>query len=222
VIYILQQSSYAYDLYDLYDLPLEANGDDETTYASFFSSTDSTDSTDTTTSTTEYDNGHTPRSNDHINNQNGAKTQIDPSSKESISSIKSNANNHREISKSDNAKNDDTKNNNNNNNNIENTDTRMNIVLLYPDDWRHDTIGAEHPYILTPFLNQLAQEGIRFTQNAVTTSICWMSRATLFMGQYSSRHQSYMLRCPRMSIPENWTHSYVSLLQDAVSMYLML
>ncbi len=90
----------------------------------------------------------------------------------------------------------------------------LNILILYPDDWRHDTIGAEKPYILTPFLNQLSNEGIRFRQNAVTTSICWMSRATLFTGQYSSRHKSYMLRCPWFTLPENWKHSWIKILQN--------
>lgn len=90
----------------------------------------------------------------------------------------------------------------------------LNILILYPDDWRHDTIGAEKPYILTPFLNQLSNEGIRFRQNAVTTSVCWMSRATLFTGQYSSRHKSYKLKCPFFTLPENWRHSWIKILQN--------
>ncbi len=92
---------------------------------------------------------------------------------------------------------------------------KMNVLLFYPDDWRHDSIGSEKPYVLTPFLNSLAKDGIRFTHNAVTTSICWMSRATLWMGQYSSRHRSYKLRCPRIILPENWKHSWVKTLQNA-------
>eukprot|EP00551_Chaetoceros_affinis_P005849 CAMPEP_0203683446 /NCGR_PEP_ID=MMETSP0090-20130426/47527_1 /ASSEMBLY_ACC=CAM_ASM_001088 /TAXON_ID=426623 /ORGANISM="Chaetoceros affinis, Strain CCMP159" /LENGTH=744 /DNA_ID=CAMNT_0050552593 /DNA_START=52 /DNA_END=2286 /DNA_ORIENTATION=- len=92
---------------------------------------------------------------------------------------------------------------------------KMNVLIFYPDDWRHDSIGSEKPYVLTPFLDQLAKEGIRFTQNAVTTSICWMSRATLWMGQYSSRHQSYKIKCPRMVLPENWKRSWVSILQQS-------
>lgn len=90
---------------------------------------------------------------------------------------------------------------------------RMNVLILYPDDWRHDSLGSENPYVLTPFLDQLANEGIRFTHNAVTTSVCWMSRATLWMGQYSSRHRSYRLKCPRFSTPANWDHSWVRMLQ---------
>lgn len=68
-------------------------------------------------------------------------------------------------------------------------DKPMNIVVLYADDWRHDTLGvAGNPVVLTPSLDQLAAEGTRFTHNCVTTSICGVSRATLFTGQWMSRH----------------------------------
>jgi arylsulfatase A-like enzyme len=65
----------------------------------------------------------------------------------------------------------------------------LNIVVLYADDWRHDTLGAAgHPVVKTPHLDRLAQEGMRFTHNCVTTAICGVSRATLFTGQWMSRH----------------------------------
>ncbi len=65
----------------------------------------------------------------------------------------------------------------------------LNIVVLYADDWRHDTLGAAgHPVVKTPHLDQLAKEGMRFTRNCVTTAICGVSRATLLTGQWMSRH----------------------------------
>jgi arylsulfatase len=65
----------------------------------------------------------------------------------------------------------------------------MNIVVLYADDWRHDTLGcAGHPVLKTPNLDRLAGEGTRFTRACVTTSICGVSRASLFTGQWMSRH----------------------------------
>ena len=65
----------------------------------------------------------------------------------------------------------------------------LNIVVLYADDWRHDTLGAAgHPVVKTPHLNRLAKEGMRFTHNCVTTAICGVSRATLLTGQWMSRH----------------------------------
>jgi arylsulfatase len=70
----------------------------------------------------------------------------------------------------------------------------MNILLFYADDWRHDTLGAAgNAVVKTPVLDALAQEGVRFTHNCVTTSICWISRATLYSGQYLARHHFEML-----------------------------
>ncbi len=66
---------------------------------------------------------------------------------------------------------------------------RPNILVLYADDWRHDTLGcAGNPVVKTPNLDRLAGEGKRFTQACVTTSICGVSRASLFTGQWMSRH----------------------------------
>jgi arylsulfatase A-like enzyme len=65
----------------------------------------------------------------------------------------------------------------------------LNIVVLYADDWRHDTLGcAGHPIVKTPNIDRLAKDGIRFTHNYVTTSICGVSRASLLTGQWMSRH----------------------------------
>ena len=65
----------------------------------------------------------------------------------------------------------------------------LNIVLLYADDWRHDTLGcAGNPVVQTPRLDQLARDGVRFTHNSVTTAICGVSRATMLTGQWMSRH----------------------------------
>jgi len=68
-------------------------------------------------------------------------------------------------------------------------ETPLNILLLYADDWRHDTLGcAGHSIVKTPNIDRLASEGVRFRNNFVTTSICGVSRATLFTGQWMSRH----------------------------------
>ena len=70
----------------------------------------------------------------------------------------------------------------------------MNILLFYADDWRHDTLGAAgNPVVKTPVLDAIAAEGVRFSENCVTTSICWISRATLYSGQYLARHHFEML-----------------------------
>ena len=65
----------------------------------------------------------------------------------------------------------------------------LNIVLLYADDWRHDTLGcAGNPVVRTPRLDELAHDGVRFTRNSVTTAICGISRASMLTGQWMARH----------------------------------
>ncbi|HEX4946397.1 MAG TPA: sulfatase [Blastocatellia bacterium] len=66
---------------------------------------------------------------------------------------------------------------------------KPNILILYADDWRHDTLGiAGNPIVKTPNLDGLARAGVRFTRAHVSTSICGVSRASLFTGQWMSRH----------------------------------
>ena len=89
----------------------------------------------------------------------------------------------------------------------------LNVIVLYPDDMRHDSLScAGTQPVYTPFLDQMAREGIRFRQNCVTTSICWISRATLFSGQYASRHQALFLFRP---IPEEkWNATFPAILRQ--------
>ena len=68
-------------------------------------------------------------------------------------------------------------------------DKPLNVLVLYADDWRHDTLGAAgNAIVKTPRLDALAEQGMRFTQNCVTTSICGVSRACLYTGQWMSRN----------------------------------
>ena len=90
-------------------------------------------------------------------------------------------------------------------------ETPMNVLVLYADDWRHDTLGvAGNPVVKTPQLDALAEQGMRFTQNCVTTSICGASRACLFTGQWISRNGCRgfnMFRTP-------WEETYPVLLRQ--------
>jgi arylsulfatase A-like enzyme len=67
--------------------------------------------------------------------------------------------------------------------------SKPNILILYTDDWRHDTLGsAGHPIVKTPSIDSLVRIGVRLTRAQVSTSICGVSRATLFTGQWMSGH----------------------------------
>lgn len=85
----------------------------------------------------------------------------------------------------------------------------LNILLLYADDWRHDTLGAasNNSVVKTPFLDALAKQGMRFRHNCVTTSVCWISRATLNTGQYYSRHKQRLI-APPVFYYEYWNETY--------------
>jgi len=70
-----------------------------------------------------------------------------------------------------------------------NQEKPLNILVLYADDWRYDTLGvAGNPIVKTPHIDRLAAQGIRFTEHCVTTAICGVSRASLYTGQWMSRH----------------------------------
>lgn len=87
-----------------------------------------------------------------------------------------------------------------------------NIVLLYADDWRFDTLGcAGNPVVKTPVLDALAKKGVRFSENRVTTAICGVSRASLLTGQWMSRHgnESFtMFKTP-------WSETFPGKLREA-------
>ena len=86
----------------------------------------------------------------------------------------------------------------------------LNVVVLYADDWRHDTLGsAGHPVVKTPRLDDLARRGVRFTHACVTTAICGVSRASLFTGQWMSRHGNRAFD----AFETPWSETYPGLLR---------
>jgi len=86
----------------------------------------------------------------------------------------------------------------------------LNVVVLYADDWRHDTLGcAGHPVVQTPRLDELATRGVRFTHACVTTAICGVSRASLFTGQWMSRHGNRAFD----AFQTPWSETYPGLLR---------
>lgn len=68
-------------------------------------------------------------------------------------------------------------------------DTKPNILFFLIDDQRNDVLScAGHPVVLTPTIDNLAVNGVRFTNAFVTTSICAASRASIVTGLYESAH----------------------------------
>ncbi len=87
----------------------------------------------------------------------------------------------------------------------------LNVLVLLADDWRYDTLAcAGDAIVKTPTVDRLASEGVRFTHACVTTAICGVSRASLFTGQWMSRHGDpafAMFKTP-------WAETYPGLLRE--------
>lgn len=89
----------------------------------------------------------------------------------------------------------------------------LNVIIFYPDDWYGRDLQDVNPLLRTPTFSQLAKEGIRFTHNAVVTSICWISRGTLFTGQYAVTHKSQYLYRPSFANFGQWQFTWPYQLQ---------
>lgn len=67
-----------------------------------------------------------------------------------------------------------------------------NFILLFADDLGFGDLGCYgHPSSLTPNLDRLAAEGLRFTDFYCTSPVCSPSRASLLTGRYQTRSGIY-------------------------------
>lgn len=74
---------------------------------------------------------------------------------------------------------------------VQSTDlkNRPDIVFILLDDLRWDALSyLDHPYVETPNIDKLREQGAHMANAFVTTSICCPSRATFLTGTYASRH----------------------------------
>jgi len=92
---------------------------------------------------------------------------------------------------------------------------RPNLVFILTDDHRADQLGCYgHPFLRTPHLDRLAEEGTLFEQAFVTSAICTPSRVCFFLGQYERRHGVNFNSGTAVS-PEAWRQSYPVLLRES-------
>lgn len=70
-------------------------------------------------------------------------------------------------------------------------DRAPNIVIIYADDMGYGDLNCQNPdsKIPTPYLDQLASEGMRFTDAHSSSGICSPSRFALLTGTYHWRRQ---------------------------------
>ncbi len=97
---------------------------------------------------------------------------------------------------------------------------RPNFLFVYTDDQRWDALGVvqreqgekgRFPWFLTPNMDRLAAEGVRFRNAFVTSSLCSPSRACFLTGQYNHLNGVANNRTP---FPTN-SVTYASLLRAA-------
>lgn len=74
---------------------------------------------------------------------------------------------------------------------------KPNLLFIVTDNQPHWALGcAGSKFVHTPHLDQLASEGVRFTNAFATTPICAASRASLFTGRYRRTHGFTFLTKP--------------------------
>ncbi|MDJ0794731.1 MAG: sulfatase-like hydrolase/transferase [Woeseiaceae bacterium] len=94
-------------------------------------------------------------------------------------------------------------------------DDRPNIIFLLADDQRADTLSVEgHPFSKTPNLDQLARDGVRYTNAFTVQPICAPSRFAFLSGQYE-RTSGLGFNSPYEVSESQWQQTYPALLREA-------
>ena len=92
-------------------------------------------------------------------------------------------------------------------------DQRPNFVFFLVDDLRYNGIGAGgHPYVNTPNIDRIAQEGLRFDAAYCSTPLCGPSRHSFLTGKYA---RTTGARSNEASIDWSAHRSFTKLLQEA-------
>lgn len=73
-------------------------------------------------------------------------------------------------------------------------ENKPNVIFIMSDQHNAKVLGHKgHPYVITPNLDKMAKEGVRF-ENAITQNpICTPSRMSFISGQYAHNHGYYGL-----------------------------
>jgi len=88
---------------------------------------------------------------------------------------------------------------------------KPNLLFIITDDQRFDMMGNVTPHLVTPVMDRLAAEGVRFENAFVTTAICAASRASMLTGMVERTHGYTFVTPP---LEQKWVNvSYPILLR---------
>ncbi|MEX0321889.1 MAG: sulfatase [Puniceicoccaceae bacterium] len=70
-----------------------------------------------------------------------------------------------------------------------NTSTKPNILFIFADDWGWGDLSSHgHPYVQTPNIDRLIEEGTDFHRFTVASGVCSPSRTAVMTGQFPGRY----------------------------------
>lgn len=93
--------------------------------------------------------------------------------------------------------------------------SQPNIIFLLADDQRADSLSSTgHAFSQTPNIDQLARNGVRFTNAFTVEPICAPSRFAFLSGQYE-RVNGLGFNSPYQVSESQWEQTYSALLRDA-------
>jgi arylsulfatase A-like enzyme len=88
------------------------------------------------------------------------------------------------------------------------TDTagRPNVLIIYTDDQPQEWVGAYDGDVLTPNIDSLADDGVRFDRYYASSPVCSPSRYSALTGRYASRSERFQRDCPPGTHPNlDWS-----------------
>lgn len=89
-----------------------------------------------------------------------------------------------------------------------------NIIFILTDDQPYGFMGCTgNPIVSTPHLDQLAADGVLFTNAHVTSAICTPSRTSILTSQYERRH-GVNFNSGTSLAPEAWAETYPMVLRN--------
>ncbi|MGJ8679086.1 sulfatase-like hydrolase/transferase [Paraglaciecola sp.] len=92
---------------------------------------------------------------------------------------------------------------------------KPNIILILTDDQPYGYLGVTGNKIVeTPNIDELANQGVLFTNAHVSSAICTPSRISLLLGQYERKHGVNFNSATAVS-PEAWANSYPVKLRES-------